>query len=261
MLRGASKVAIAGSALAAILAFAAAGCCGGDSSSTTTSTGTDTTATTDNTAGGGDIAAEVASKGTAAAVRDRLKGQVCDSGNRFKTPYIDYKAPVRPYAADKIYYGSWIDPGIEGLDSSGNDKVQNLTPDDLSWYGALDALCNPSTVCQGDACELVEPELYSKIRVEMRMINGQPKISAVFKGMSMGGVNTPLLETAYATFVTTVAGMLPPGSAPAAAPGAPPMDPSKMVPPPPGAPPMDPSKMVPPPGDASKALPPPGATP
>lgn len=234
-MRGASKVAIVGVALAAILAFAMAGCCGGDSGTSTTSTGTDNTAVTDNAAGGGgDIAAEVATKGTAVAVRDRLKGQVCDSGNRFKTPYIDYKESIRPYA-DKIFFGRWIDPGVPELDSSNNDKVQNLTVEDLNWYGALDALCNPTATCQGDVCELVEPELYAKTRVEFRMVNNQPRIVAVFTGMSIGGANTPLLETAYATFVTTVTPQLPPGAAAAPPPGAPPVGA-----PPAGAPPAPP---------------------
>lgn len=218
-MREASGKAIVGAALASILAFAMAGCCGGDSGSS--STGTSTAAVNEPAAGGGgDIAAEVASKGTAAAVRDRLKGQVCDSGNRFKTPYIDFKESVRPYA-DKVFFGRWIDPGVPELDSSNNDKVQNLTVEDLSWYGALGALCNPAATCQGDVCELVEPELYAKTRVEFRMVDNQPRIVAVFTGMSIGGANTPLLETSYQTFVSTVTPQLPPGAA-AAAPPAPP---------------------------------------
>jgi hypothetical protein len=229
-MRGVSKVAIVGAALAAILALTMAGCCGGSSDTSGTSTGTGSTAATDNAAGGGDIAAEVASKGTAVAVRDRLKGQVCDSSNRFKTPYIDFKEQIRPYA-DKVLYGSWIDPGIPELNSSQNDKVQNFTVEDLDWYGALDALCNPATTCQGDVCELTEPELYAKTRVEFRMINNQPRIVSAFRGMSIGGANTPLLETAYATFVATTTAQLPPGAA-----GAPPAPPAGAPPAPPAPP-------------------------
>jgi hypothetical protein len=232
-------VTIAGAARAAILAFAMAGCCGGSSDSSSSSTGSSSSSVIDPTAGGADIAAEVASKGTAATVRDRLKGTGCDATGWFKTPYVDQVDTVRPYAADKILDGVWGDPGIEGIDSSKNDKILPSTADDYHWYGALNALCKDNTQCQGDVCELTEPDIYAKTRIETRMINGQPKIVAVFHGVSMGGANTPLLETAYAAFVTAVTAQLPPGAAPAAPPAAPATPPA--APPAPGAPPAPPA--------------------
>ena len=167
-------------------------------------------------ASGSDVAAELAAKGSAATVRDHLLADAC-SGGYLKTPYIDLKDEVTPYAADHVLFGQWIDPGVEGLDSSKNGQVQSVTVNDLGWYNALDALCNPTTTCQGDVCELTDPNIYLKTRIEMRVINGQPRISAVFKGVSMGGANTPLLETAYAAFVTAATAQLP---AAAAAPAA-----------------------------------------
>jgi len=216
-----TKVLVVCAALAVIaLSAVISGCCGGGSSDSTSSSTSSTSSAATEPSGGADIAAEIASKGAAATVRDRLKAQTCDSTGHFKTPYIDYRDEVRPYAGDKVLYGSWIDPNIPELDSSNNDKVRSLAPDDLDWYGALDSLCKDSTQCQGDVCELTEPDIYSKTRVEVRVIDGQPKIVAVYRGTSMGGANTPLLETAYSTFVTTVTAQLPPGSAPAAAPAA-----------------------------------------